>query len=99
MSPFFANHGYHLRTGAEPPRNAPRHPEAQAADRLIRRTEAVRLRLQDKIAWAQEEQERHANRRRTPHPEYRIGDLVYVNARDFAPEHMLAVSITPVFHP
>jgi len=86
MSPFFADHGYHPRTGAEPPSNSPRDPEMQAADQLIQRTEAIRLHLQDEIAWAQEEQERHANKRRAPHPEYRVGDLVYVDARHFAAE-------------
>jgi hypothetical protein len=87
MTPFFAEHGYHPRTGAEPPVPlTSRNPLMEAADKLVQRTEAVRQWLQDEIAWAQEEQERQANRRRTPHPEYRIGDLVYVDARHFAAE-------------
>ena len=88
MTPFFADHGYHPRTGAEPPRpeDSTRNPAIEAADQLVRRTEAIRQRLQDEIAWAQEEYERHSNRHRSPHPEYRVGDRVYVDARHFAAE-------------
>lgn len=88
MTPFFADHGYHPRTGAEPPipEDSTRNPAIEAADQLVRRTEAIRQRLQDEIAWAQEEYERHSNRHRSPHPEYRVGDRVYVDARHFAAE-------------
>lgn len=33
---------------------------------------------------SQEDQGRHANANRQPHPEYKVGDLVYVNAKDFS---------------
>jgi len=42
--------------------------------------------LQDQLTWAQEEYTRHANKNRQPHPEYRVGDRVYVDARHFAAE-------------
>ena len=88
MTPFFANHGYHPRTGAEPPGTyeATTNAEMEAADKIVERAEAVRLWLQDQLAWAQEEYERYANAHRQPHPEYRVGDQVYVNARHFAAE-------------
>ena len=85
MSPFFASYGHHPRTGAEPPKpSTTRNPMLEAADKLVDRTEAIRQWLQDEICWAQEEQERQANKHRAPHPEYRLGDLVYVNAKHFA---------------
>jgi hypothetical protein len=88
MTPFFANHGYHPRTGAEPPGTyeATTNAEMEAADKIVERAEAVRLWLQDQLAWAQEEYERYANAHRQPHPEYRVGDQVYVDARHFAAE-------------
>jgi len=58
----------------------------EAADKIVERAEAVRLWLQDQLAWAQEEYERYANAHRQPHPEYRVGDQVYVDARHFAAE-------------
>ena len=85
MTPFFASYGHHPRTGAEPPKpSTTRNPMLEAADKLVDRTEAIRQWLQDEICWAQEEQERQANKHRAPHPEYRLGDLVYVNAKHFA---------------
>lgn len=88
MTPFFAELGYHPRTGAEPPGiyDGPGRPEIESADQLVNRTEAIREWLQDEIVWAQEEHQRHANKHRQPHPEYRLGDEVYVDARHFAAE-------------
>ena len=42
--------------------------------------------LQDQLTWAQEEQAYWANKERQPHPEYKVGDMVYVDARHFASE-------------
>ena len=42
--------------------------------------------LQDQLAWTQNKQTQFANWDCQPHPEYRIGDEVYVNARHFALE-------------
>jgi hypothetical protein len=81
-------HGFHPRSGAEPPGTyeVATSPEMEAADKIVARTEATRAWLQDELAWSQEEYERHANTHRQPHPEYRVGDEVYVNARHFAAE-------------
>jgi reverse transcriptase-like protein/integrase-like protein len=86
MTPFFANSGYHPRTGAEPPGTyeAASNAEMETADKIVERTEEIRTWLQDQLAWAQEEYERYANAHRQPHPEYRVGDEVYVDARHFA---------------
>jgi hypothetical protein len=85
MTPFFANHGYHPRTGAEPPGSfdTADHPDILAADKLVKQTEDMQEWLKDHIAWTQESHINYANRHRQPHPEYRVGDRVYVDARHF----------------
>lgn len=46
----------------------------------------TKTKLKDHLTWAQEEQARHANQGRQPHPDYKVGDKVYINAKEFAPE-------------
>ena len=57
-----------------------------AADKIVAREEEMMKFPQDQLAWSQDEQTRFANRGRQPHPEYKIGDEVYVDARHFASE-------------
>jgi hypothetical protein len=85
ISPFFANHGYHPRDGTEPPGmfEPPPHPQMLEADKLVKRTEDINEFLQTELTWAQEAYTRHANQHRQPHPAYRIGDRVFVDARHF----------------
>ena len=80
--------GYHPRSGAEPPGTYEGRgkAEAEAADKIIERTEKMNEWLKDQIAWAQGDYERYANKHRQPHPEYKVGDKVYVNAKTFAGE-------------
>ena len=84
MTPFFADHGYEPRSGAEPPSTYEGTGRAEIlhADDLVRKHEDIRKHLQEQLTWAQEEQARYANRDRQPHPEYKVGDRVYVNAKD-----------------
>ena len=49
-------------------------------------TEEIREYLREHITWAQSEYQEQADKNRQPHPQYRIGDLVYVDARHFAGE-------------
>jgi len=88
MSAFFANHGYHPRTGFEPPGTYEGRGKAEIehADKIVARTEEIREHLREHIAWAQSEYQEQADKNRQPHPQYRIGDLVYVDARHFAGE-------------
>ena len=87
MTSFFADHGYHPRTDAEPPGtydfNTPGKAELARADKIIARQEAIQKWLVDHITWAQADQIKHANKSRIPHPEYKVGDLVYMNSKDF----------------
>jgi hypothetical protein len=83
MTPFFANNGFHPCSRIEPPDLPPSHPEMEAADKLVRCTKQINKFLRTELAWAQEDYTRHANAHRQPHPEYQIGDRVYVDARHF----------------
>lgn len=83
MSPFFANNGYHPRLGIEPQApNELRDPRIDRADHIVARTRAMDQKLGTLIKAAQEEFAQQANKHRTCHPNYKIGDLVYVNACD-----------------
>ena len=42
--------------------------------------------LRDQLVWAQEEQAHWANQNCQPHPEYKVEDMIYVDARHFASE-------------
>ena len=85
MSPFFANHGYHPRTGFEPPGTYEGRGKAEVeyADKIVARTEAIQEHLREHIVWAQSEYQEQADKNRQPH---KVGDLVYVDARHFAGE-------------
>jgi hypothetical protein len=88
MSPFFANNGYHPRIGFEPPGTYENRGKAEIehADEIVLRSEAVREHLREHMAWAQGEYKDQADKSRQPHPEYKVGDFVYVDARHFAGE-------------
>ena len=85
MTPFFADHGYEPRSGSEPPNTYEGTGRAEVlhADELVRKHEEIREYLKEQLTWAQDDQAKYANRERQPHPEYKIGDKVYVNAKDF----------------
>ena len=88
MTPFFADHGFHPRCGIEPPGTYEGKGKVEIlhADKIIERQEAMRTWLRDQLAWAQEEQTRHANKRPSTSPRIQNRDMVYVNAKHFASE-------------
>ena len=89
MTPFFADNSFHPRTGVEPPRvyqEAGRRAELLAADRMVANQEETVSYLQDQLTWSQQEQAYWANQTCQPHPEYKVEDMVYVDARHFASE-------------
>lgn len=87
MTPFFADHGYHPRSGIEPPHSyddsGTRRAELRRADAIIERQEAINKYLRERLITAQDDQQKHANVNRQPHPDYNVGDMVYVDAKDF----------------
>ena len=86
MTPFFADNGFHPRTGVEPPQpyqEASRKAELLTVDKIVKQEKETRSFLQDQLVWAQQEQTHWANQNRQPHPGYEVGDIVYVDARHF----------------
>ena len=83
---FFADNGFHPRMDVELPQayTGSRKAEFLAADKIVANQEEKLSHLQDQLTWAQEEQAYWANQNRQPHPEYKVGDMVYVDARHFA---------------
>jgi hypothetical protein len=88
LTPFFMTHGYHLSPfslTAEPRDNA-----SLTSRSPLQRGEAIAAKLQQahqwaaqSMAYAQQEQERQANKIRNPSPEYRVGDKVWLNLKNF----------------
>ena len=56
------------------------------ADKIVAKQEETLSYLQDQLTWSQQKQAHLANQNRQPHPEYKVGDMVYVDARHFASE-------------
>ena len=87
---FFADHNFYPCTSIEPPGTYKREGEQQAellaADKIVAQQAEMMTFLQDQLAWSQDEQTRFANKTHQPHPEYKIDDKVYVDARHFASE-------------
>ena len=89
MTSFFADNGFHPRTGVEPPQayqQASQKTELLTADKIVKQKEETRSFLQEQLLWSQEKQAHWANQNRQPHPEYKVRDMVYVDARHFTSE-------------
>ena len=87
LTPFFANSGQHPRIGNEP--IAPQDPTADdlvmpedQALEFATNMDKVESYLHDEMLWAQAVYEKQANRRRMPPPNYKVGDRVYLSARN-----------------
>ena len=85
---FFADHGFHPRTGIELFRTYKGEQKTKllAVDKIICRQEEMMAFLQNQLAWSQDEQTWFTNRTCQPHLEYKIGDKVYMDVRHFASE-------------
>ena len=86
VSPFLANTGQHPRMGFEPPTDLPRPRyqvvQAQDANRFVETMSDLNEYLRSEMKWAQAIYESNANRTRNPAPAYRVGDLVWLDARN-----------------
>jgi hypothetical protein len=77
-SPFFANYGLH-------PRFQLQHtPDIinPAAEFTIQQLQQVHLKVQQCIKQAQERFKRHADKKRSPGPNFQVGDLVWLSAQN-----------------
>ena len=97
ITPFFADNGFHLRTGVEPlqayQQGTSRKAKLLTADRIVKQEEETRSFLQDQLTWSQQEQAHWADQNRQPHPEYKVGDMVYVDAKYFAGQESKSLSM------
>ncbi|CAI6339108.1 unnamed protein product [Periconia digitata] len=88
LPPFLATKGYLPKTGFEPPTpidNTSSYPtkrEMKSADRLIDRITELKKYLHENLSWAQQRQKEYADQKRLPAPEFRVGDQVWVDARN-----------------
>ena len=83
VTPFFANKSFHLRMGVEPTTTRPpTNANELNADTFATRMEEIQGMLRSHILLAQADHEKHANRHRGTAPQYREGDLVWLDTRN-----------------
>ena len=89
VSPFFANYGFDLRMGFEPVAPLPsntsraRQLEAAEANRFADKMKDIQEFLRDSIQYAQALYEESANATRQVPPKYKVGDRVWLSAKNF----------------
>lgn len=81
MSPFFANYGFHPQMGFEPVATEQR-PASRDANEFASTMESILSHLRSEMLAAQAQHEEYANRSRNPAPRYRVGDYVWLNAKN-----------------
>ena len=88
LSPFLATKGYVPRSGVEPPTpwdstaTQRAKNEFKAADSFVMKMQELRKYLREQLLWIQALQAEQANRRRHPAPEFKVGDMVMLDARN-----------------
>lgn len=86
ITPFYANYGSHPRMGHEPSDlhdydfTANQH--TRDADAFAERMYEIHELVREEMAYGQAVYEHYANRRRNPHPNYQVGDRVYLDSRN-----------------
>lgn len=83
VSPFFANYGFHPRFHFEPgtPTTSASSLEYLATE-TIKTLKEIHDFCQDEMRLAQARQQEYANKKRTPAPDYKVGDLVFLNRKN-----------------
>ena len=88
VTPFFALYGTHPRMGVEPAKytavTAKQLQDVKSANDFADRMEALHQYLREQMTFAQARYEEQANKDRKPSPDYKVGDLVYVDARNMS---------------
>ena len=79
VSPFFTNKGYHPNISVHPERDLS---SAQAREYAID-LESLHQYLREEMTAAQKRYQGPADARRSPAPDFKVGDLVYVKAKYF----------------
>ena len=76
---FFANKGFHLRMSFEPNNSPPTNTNKLNADAFATRMKDIQNILRGHMLLAQADHKKHANRHRGTAPQYREGDLVWLD--------------------
>ena len=89
VTPFFALYGTNPRMGIEPPKALPTATGKQlldikSADEFANKMESLHTHLREQMTFSQARYEEQANKGRHPSPNYKVGDLVYVDARNMS---------------
>lgn len=80
MSPFFANYGYHPRSGRELLPGAP--PTGPVKD-FMKNLDRICLQLITELTWSQDRMAEQANKHRSPPPVFKQGDKVWLLTRNW----------------
>ena len=90
---FFVENDYYLKNRTESSKKydrlTTRRAELVKTDKIITRQKSLRVFLKERLMTSQKNQKRHVNANKQSHPEYKVGDLVYVNAKIFFWENSL----------
>ena len=93
VAPFFANYGYHPTMGIEPPKVIDKTATTQRsrlqiedADKFANKMNQLHYFLREEMTYAQAIQEDYANKKRIPAPNYKVGDYVFVDAKNLRSE-------------
>ncbi|KAJ6436816.1 Nitrogen assimilation transcription factor nit-4 [Purpureocillium lavendulum] len=83
MSTFFFTHGYHMDPiQLKGDRPAATKPGQKVAEDFVARIQEASDWAQAALAWAQDRQERAANKHKKAAPNYKVGDWVYLDLRN-----------------
>ena len=81
ISPFFADSGFHPRMGFEPPVQDG-GPATVEANKFADHMNKILEHCQDEMAYAQAKYAEYADKRRDPAPDYKPGDMVFLDSRN-----------------
>lgn len=86
ISPMMACYGQNPRMGFEPPTGINRMGlqamQARQANDMVEKMSELTEYIREEMLWAQALQQEYANRKRQPAPAYKIGDSVWLDARN-----------------
>ena len=87
ITSFFAKLKYHPRSEVKPLKSYDKTENRKAkfmrVEKITKRREAMKKYRIERITTTQDDQEKHANANCQSHFEYKVGDMMYINVKDF----------------